>query len=295
MNATTRRRTPRAIAGRTLWYVVVIAIAITTVGPLIWTLTTSLKPPSEIISSYMQPFPSNPTLQNYVDLFSETKFGRYLANSAILALGGAATNLFFGALAGYAFARLAFRGRQSIFSVFLASMMVPAIVTMVPTFLVLRRFPFAGGNDFFGEGGTGFINSYAAILLPGAVGAFGIFYMRQFFGSLPGELADAARIDGAGEFRVFAQIYLPLAKGALAVLGVLTFQAGWNAFLWPLIVLNEPDMLTVQVGLASFVNEYQTNYGAQMAGTIVASIPVLIVFIFAQRFIVQTHIDTATK
>ncbi|MBN8883069.1 carbohydrate ABC transporter membrane protein 2 (CUT1 family) [Salana multivorans] len=291
----TRPLTPRAAVGRTLWWVAVVVIGISTVGPLIWTFATSLKPPAEIISSYLDPIPDHPTLQNYVDLFAQTKFGRYLLNSAILALGGTITNLFFGALAGYAFARLAFRGRQSIFGVFLASMMVPAIVTMVPTFLVLRRFPFAGGNDLFGQGGTGFINSYAAILLPGAVGAFGIFYMRQFFGSLPGEMADAARIDGAGEYRIFSRVYLPLAKGALAVLGVLTFQAGWNAFLWPLIVLNEPDMLTVQVGLASFVNEYQTNYGAQMAGTIVASLPILVVFAFSQRFIVQTNTDSSIK
>lgn len=290
-----RPPTARAVLGRSVWTLAVVLISVTTVMPLVWTLSTSLKPEGEILSSYLQLAPENPTLANYVTLFTDGPFGQYLANSAIIALGGVATNLFFGALAGYALAKLSFRGRGAVFSLFLGSMMVPGIITMVPTFLVLRRFPLVGGNDLFGEGGAGFINSYGAVLIPFAAGPFAVFFMRQFFQALPDELGDAARIDGASEFRIFWSIYLPLAKAGLAVLGVLTFQAGWNSFLWPLIALNDPEMLTVQVGLAGYVNEYQTEYGPLLAGTILASLPVLVVFIFAQRYIIENFAHSGTK
>lgn len=290
-----RPPTARSILGRSVWTLAVVLISLTTVMPLVWTLSTSLKPEGEILSSYLQLLPENLTLANYVALFTDGPFGRYLANSAIIALGGVATNLFFGGLAGYALAKLSFRGRGVVFSLFLGSMMVPGIITMVPTFLVLRRFPLVGGNDLFGEGGAGFINSYGAVLVPFAAGPFAVFFMRQFFQALPDELGDAARIDGASEFRIFWNIYLPLARAGLAVLGVLTFQAGWNSFLWPLIALNDPEMLTVQVGLAGYVNEYQTEYGPLLAGTILASLPVLVVFVLAQRYIIENFAHSGTK
>nr|BFF17170.1 hypothetical protein GCM10025730_06910 [Promicromonospora thailandica] len=208
-DTTPRPPTPRAVVGKVVWVVAVVLISVTTVMPLLWTLATSLKPEGEILSSYLQLLPSNPTLANYVALFTDGPFGRYLANSAIIALGGVATNLFFGGLAGYALAKLSFRGRGVVFSMFLGSMMVPGIITMVPTFLVLRRFPLVGGNDLFGEGGAGFINSYGAVLIPFAAGPFAVFFMRQFFQALPDELGDAARIDGASEFRIFWSVYLP--------------------------------------------------------------------------------------
>jgi len=287
-------RARRAVV-KAIWLAAVILVSISTVMPLLWTLATSLKPEGDIVSDYLQLIPSNPTLENYRALFVDGPFGRYLLNSFVIAFGGTITNLFFGGLAGYALAKLHFRGRNFVFGLFLGSMMIPAIVTMIPTFLVLRYFPFAGGNDLLGQGGSGFLNSYAAVLIPFAAGPFAVFFMRQFFGSLPDELGDAARIDGASEFRIFLQVYLPLAKAGLAVLGILTFQAGWNSFLWPLIVLNNPEMLTVQVGLSGYVNEYQTAYGALMAGTIIASLPVLIVFIFSQRYIVQSFAESGTK
>ncbi|HEV6952058.1 MAG TPA: carbohydrate ABC transporter permease [Promicromonospora sp.] len=295
VEATPRPPTPRAVVGKVVWVLAVVLISVTTVMPLVWTLSTSLKPEGEILSSYLQLLPSTPTLENYLTLFTDGPFGRYLANSAIIALGGVATNLFFGGLAGYALAKLSFRGRGVVFGMFLGSMMVPGIITMVPTFLVLRHFPLVGGNDLLGEGGTGFINSYGAVLVPFAAGPFAVFFMRQFFQALPDELGDAARIDGASEFRIFWSVYLPLAKAGLAVLGVLTFQAGWNSFLWPLIALNDPEMLTVQVGLAGYVNEYRTEYGPLLAGTILASLPVLVVFVLAQRYIVENFAHSGTK
>lgn len=286
---------PRSVASKTAWYLACTLIAICTVGPFLWTLSTSLKPASEALTHYLQILPSSPTLANYVAVFTNTPFAKYMVNSFLLAAVGVLTNVFFGGLGGYALAKLRFRGRNTVFWSFLSSMMIPAIVTMVPTFLVLRRFPLVGGNDFFGQGGTGFLNSYWAVILPGAAGAFAVFYMKQAFESLPWELGDAARLDGAGEFKIFWKVYLPLAKPSIAILAVMTFQAGWNAFLWPLIVLNDPSMYTVQVGLSAFVSEHQTDYGPLMAGTILATVPVLFLFAFAQKWIVQGETHTSLK
>lgn len=270
-----------------IWYIAVLLISLVTVFPLIWTVSTSFKPTSEILSNGMNLIPKMFTWDNYKDVFSTTPFARYLVNSLILAVGGVLTNLFFGSLAGYAFAKLPFKGKKGLFMTFLGSMMIPAVVTMIPSFLVLKNFPLMGGNDITGHGGMGFINTYWAILIPGAAGAFSIFFMKQFFETLPDELSEAARIDGCSEFKIFWKIYMPLAKTALATLGIMTFQAGWNQFMWPLIVLNSQKMMTVQVGLASFQYNESANYGALMAGTIVSTIPVLFVFIFAQKYFVE--------
>ncbi|MCI1135954.1 carbohydrate ABC transporter permease [Enterococcus gallinarum] len=278
-----------------IWYCLVILISLTTVLPFIWTLSTSFKSDSEILSGSMQIIPSHFTWDHYKEVFETMPFLNYLKNSLILALGGVATNLFFGSLAGYSFGQLKFKGKKPIFLVFLASMMVPSIVTMIPTFIVLRGFPLAGGNDLTGTGGLGLINSYWAILLPGAAGAFSIFFMKQFFEQLPKELGESARIDGASEFKIFWNVYFPLAKPALTTLGIMTFQAGWNAFMWPMIVLNADEMKTIQVGLAAFQYNYNTNYGSLMAGTILATLPVLVLFIFAQRNYVQGMADAGIK
>ncbi|EQC79608.1 ABC transporter, permease protein [Enterococcus sp. HSIEG1] len=278
-----------------IWYCLVILISLTTVLPFIWTLSTSFKSDSEILSGSMQIIPSHFTWDHYKEVFETMPFLNYLKNSLILALGGVATNLFFGSLAGYSFGQLKFKGKKPIFLVFLASMMIPSIVTMIPTFIVLRGFPLAGGNDLTGTGGLGLINSYWAILLPGAAGAFSIFFMKQFFEQLPKELGESARIDGASEFKIFWNVYFPLAKPALTTLGIMTFQAGWNAFMWPMIVLNADEMKTVQVGLAAFQYNYNTNYGPLMAGTILATLPVLVLFIFAQRNYVQGMADAGIK
>lgn len=278
-----------------LWYTAVLLISLTTVMPFLWTISTSFKSDSEILSGAMHFIPKNFTLDHYKEVFSTMPFLNYLKNSLILALGGVLTNLFFGSLAGYAFGQLKFSGKKVIFLIFLASMMIPGIVTMIPTFIVLRGFPLAGGNDLTGAGGMGLINSYWAILLPGAAGAFSIFFMKQFFEQLPRELGESARMDGASEFSIFLKVYFPLAKPALTTLGIMTFQAGWNAFMWPMIVLNSDEMKTVQVGLAAFQYNYNTNYGPLMAGTILATLPVLILFVFAQRNYVQGMVDAGIK
>ncbi len=291
----TRRLTPLVIARETLFYAALIIFGLIMFLPFFWMLSTSLKPANEIFSSPIRWLPSQVTFQSYIDAFTTVPFGRYFLNSFFLATAGLVTNLFFGALAGYAFAKLKFRGSKGLFRFLLTSLMVPSVVTLIPTFIILRSFPLMGGNNLLGQGGTGLLNSYWAIILPGAVGAFAVFLMRQFFIGLPSELGEAARIDGAGEFTIFFRVYLPLSKPALATLGLFTFQAGWNSFLAPLVFLRDPNLATVQMGLQAFSFNHQTDFGPLMAASLVAMLPILLLFIFAQRYFTQGLAFTGTK
>jgi multiple sugar transport system permease protein len=283
-----RKITPWVITRETLFYAVLLLVAFFMVLPFYWMLVTSFKPNEDIFSDPIRWIPDRVTLEHYLKAFTLVPFGRYFWNSFVMATMGVITNLLFGALAGYAFAQLRFRGRLTMFRLKLASMLVPGIVTMIPTFIIIKSFPLVGGNNFLGQGGLGFLNSYWAVVLPGAVGAFAVFFMRQFFLTLPSELMDAARVDGANEFRIFWSVYLPLCKPALATLGIFTFQAGWTSFLWPLIVFNDPKMATVQMGLQSFKFNHQTDYGPLMAASIVVSLPIVVLFVLAQRYFVQS-------
>ncbi len=269
------------------WYIGALIISLITVYPFLWMIATSFKPEAEIYSNSLSLFSDQFSLANYEKAFEVVPFGRYFLNSFYLAAMGVLTNVFLGALAGYSFAKLKFRGRRTMFSLLLSSMMIPGVITMIPQFLVLKSFPLVGGNNIFGQGGQGLINHYAAIILPGAVGAYAVFFMKQFFESLPDDLAEAARVDGCSEFRIFWNIYLPLILPAAITLGIMTFQSGWNSFMWPMIVLNSKDMMTVQVGLAAIQNQYNTQYGPQMAGTVISVIPTLLLFIFAQKYYIQ--------
>lgn len=280
-----RTLSPLGLVREAAIYTLLCAVGLVMALPFAWSLLTSLKIDAEIFSSRW--LPTQLTLQHYVDAFTLVPFGRYFVNSLAMGAMGVASNLFFGALAGYTYAWLRFPGREWLFRLQLASMMIPGVVTMIPSYLILRSVPFAGGNDAFGQGGFGLLNSYWAVVLPGAAGAFAVFMMRQFFLTLPGELAEAARIDGCGEFRIFWQIYLPLCRPALATLAIFTFQAGWNAFLWPMIVFSDPEMSTVQMGLQAFSFNRATDYGPMMAASVVVMLPVIALFIYAQRYFTQ--------
>lgn len=283
------------IGRESAYYALMIGVSVVMVLPFVWSVGTSFKPNNEIFSATLILFPTRPTLEHYVAAFTTVPFGRYFLNSMFLAIIGVISNLFFGSLAGYAYARLRFRGKQSLFRLQLTSLMVPGVVTIIPTYIILRSFPLAGGNDILGQGGIGLLNTYWAIFLPGAAGTFAVFLMRQFLLTLPSELGEAARIDGCSEFGIFWRVYLPLCGPALATLALFTFQGGWNAFLWPVIVLSDPSLSTVQMGLQSFSFNNQTNYGAVMAASVVATLPMLILFIFAQRYFMEGIAFTGTK
>lgn len=269
-------------------HLVLVVGAVVMLLPFVWMLSTSLKPADQLFTVPPTWLPRPVQWDNYVKAMGAGNFGRYAVNSLLLGLANVVTNVLLSALAGYAFARLKFPGRNVLFVLVLATLMVPYQVTIIPLFVIVRHIPLFGGNDLLGQGGIGWINSYWGLIVPGAVGAFGIFLLRQFFLTLPVELEDAARIDGAGELRIFGQIMLPLAMPAVATLAIFSFQAGWNAFLWPLLITNTDDMRTIQLGLTVFVQQYSTQWGQLMAATVVATLPVILAFGFGQRLLVRS-------
>lgn len=261
------------IVRRVLLHVVMYAAALLTVMPFIWMVLTSFKDLGEILRFPPTWWPEAFTFRNYVDAFSAAPFGRFYLNSLFVAIAVTVGQLITCSLAAYAFARMTFKGRDILFYLFLGTMMVPAHVTMIPSFMILHW--------------LGWIDTYAALIVPGLASAFGTFLLRQFFMTIPKELEEAAFIDGCSRFGVLWRIILPLAKPALATLAIFTFMAVFNDFIWALIVLNTEDMYTVQLGLAIFRDRYSTEWGNLMAGSVVATVPILIVFFFAQKYFIQ--------
>jgi multiple sugar transport system permease protein len=258
--------------------------AITMILPFLWMIATSLKPESEIFRFPPGWLPRLWKWTNYTQAMAAAPFGRYFLNTVIYAVVITASNLLLCSMAAYAFARLRFRGRNLLFILTLGTMMVPGQVTMVPVFILLKRWPLVGGNDWLGIGGHGLLNTYVGLILPGAVGAFGIFLLRQFFMTLPRELEDAARIDGCSEAGIYWRIILPLSAPALATLGIFTFTAAWNEFLWPLLITSKDSMRTLQLGLQVFQTQYTTRWDLLMAGTVLVTLPVLVIFLAGQRY-----------
>ncbi|WP_395639186.1 carbohydrate ABC transporter permease [Pseudolysinimonas sp.] len=246
--------------------------ALITAFPFLWMLTTSLKPQRESIDFPPTIVPQEPTFEWYLRLFTELDFGTYLRNTVIVVAIGF-IGLLFMAMAGYAFAKFDFRGRRWMFFIVLATMMIPIQVTMIPTYLILN--------------GLKLTNTLVGIALPTLVGGFSIFLFRQFMSTIPTEMLEAARLDGAGEFRIFWQIVLPMSRPILAVQVVLTFIAGWNSFLWPLIIASDQKLYTLSVGLSLLNQQLAVNPSLQMAAASVMVVPILFVFIVFQRYVMQ--------
>lgn len=259
--------------GTVVLHVVMYAAALLTVAPFIWMVLTSFKTIGDIYTYPPKWWPTEFTLTNYISAFSAAPFGRYYTNSLFVALAVTFGQLVTCSLAAYAFARMQFRGRDILFYLFLGTMMVPAQVTMIPSFMILHQ--------------LGWIDTYAALIVPGLASAFGTFLLRQFFLTIPKELEEAAYIDGCSRLRVLWQIIIPLSLPAFATLAIFTFMGVFNDFLWALIVVDSQEMYTVQLGLAIFRDRYSTEWGSLMAGSVVASLPILIVFFFAQKYFIQ--------
>lgn len=271
-----------------IWFVIMLTISIFMILPLIWTFITSITPNS--LMSEEGFLPSAVTLDNYSTLFNEIPMIRYIFNSLFLAVTGVILNVFFGSMGGYAFAKLRFKGKKSLFLLLMASMMIAGVTIMIPQYILLKSWPLVGGNNLFGIGGHGLLNNYLAIILPGAAGAYAIFMMRQFYLKMPIELLESARIDGLSEFNIYRKIFLPLSKPALTTLALITFQSGWNSFMWPLVVLSNKDWYTVQLGLSQFAysaTNRNPDYGALMAGSIIVILPMLILFIFGSKYFTE--------
>lgn len=246
--------------------------AVLTAFPFFWMLTTSLKP---LIEAYNYPptvLPTAPTLDSYKSLFNDFEFGRYLFNTIVVVLIGF-VGMFFVAMAGYAFAKFRFKAKGPLFLLVLATLMVPIQVTMIPTYLILNSVQLT--------------NTLVGIALPTLVSAYNIFLFRQFMTTIPDELLEAARLDGAGELRILISIVLPLSKPILAVGGVLTFISGWNSFIWPLIIANDQHNYTLSVGISLLNKQLLINPPLQMAGASLMVIPIMVVFVLFQRYIVR--------
>ncbi|MGH2394455.1 MAG: carbohydrate ABC transporter permease [Candidatus Limnocylindria bacterium] len=285
-------RTPRPVRGRSHsvgdphaqpWiYVVLTGGLLLLVGPFLWMLLGSFRPDRELKRAPLSWLPETWTLENYRTLFDRLDFPTFFVNSTVVSLSITVGNLVFCSMLGYAFAKLDFPGKRAMFVVVLATLMVPGVVLFVPLFVLVSN--------------LGMTNSFAGLIFPFLAQPVGVFLMRQFMLSLPDELIQAARVDGAGEFRIFRSVIMPLCKPALATLGILTFLTHWNNFLWPLVVAQSEDKYTLPVALAIYsIGENESNYGLLMAGSVVIILPVLAVFLVMQRHFVRGIAMTGIK
>jgi len=267
-------------------YLLLVALAVPFVFPLYWMFVTAVRPLGDVFANPPSLWPTDPQWQNFVTPFTTGPFLQQFGNSVYISAVCTVGVLAVSSLAGYAFARIEFRGRDAMFVVLLAALLIPSEVTIIPLFRLLRGF--------------GWIDSHLALIVPGVFGVpcvLGVFLMRQFFRSMPGELEQAARIDGLGRFGIFARIALPLARGPLAALAILSFLNSWNEFLEPLVLLPSRELWTLPVALQSFTDPYTgiPVWNVQMAATFLSVLPVLAVFLVAQRQFVQGIAGTGIK
>ncbi|HEX2909469.1 MAG TPA: carbohydrate ABC transporter permease [Chloroflexia bacterium] len=261
------------VARDILRFVLLVLLALAVVFPFVWMVLTSFKPENEIVKFPPHLWPEHWTLDNYTNIWQRVPFGRFFLNSFILAGGVTLVSLFLDSLTAYALSRLRFPGRDFIFVAILIALMLPFQVTFIPVYVTVQAF--------------GLLNSFGGLIIPRATNAFGIFMLRQFFSTLPAELDDAARVDGAGEFYIYWRLILPLSTPALATLAIFHFMYNWNDFLWPLLITSTTEMRTLPAGLALFVGQHVVEYGVVMAGASLALAPLFIAFLFAQKYFVQ--------
>ncbi|QCO67853.1 carbohydrate ABC transporter permease [Luteimonas yindakuii] len=250
-----------------------LVLALIALAPLLWMVAVSFMQKGEA-SAFPPPLlPAAPSLDAYRELFARAGMGRYFVNSLIVSIAITFGALLVNTMAGYAFAKLRFRGRDRLFQVLLAALVIPAQVAMLPLFLMMK--------------GLGLVNTFGAVIIPALATVFGIFLVRQYARSIPEELLEAARIDGAGELRIFFQIVLPMLKPVLVTLAIFTFMAAWNDFMWPLIVLTDQDNYTLPVAIAALSREHVQEVEMMMAGAVVTVLPVLLLFLLLQRYYIQ--------
>ncbi|MBK8020748.1 MAG: carbohydrate ABC transporter permease [Chloroflexi bacterium] len=272
---------------RLIWYAFLAVIVILAVAPLAWMLTTSLRPETEIVTTDIHWIPRQFTFEHFTAILAERPMLRWLFNSLFVSTTATALVLLLDSLAGYAFARMEFRGRNVLFMIILSMLFVPIQVTVVPLFILLAR--------------MGLTDTYWALIIPVGANVTGVFLMRQFFLSIPSELEDAARVDGASALRIWWSVVLPLARPALTAVAILTFLSTWNSFFWPLIVTRSDDVRTLPVGIAQFLSlragmvQGQQSIGQSMAGAVFAALPPIVFFVVLQRYFIEGISRTGLK
>ncbi len=258
---------------RVFLYALLLLGAFMALLPMVWMVSASLMPAGEASTYPPKFFPSRVTFDHYTDLFTRLNLGRYLLNSAFVAFVVTLSSLIINAMAGYAFAKMRFRGRDRLFKALSTGLVLPVQVAMLPLFLLLKN--------------MGMINTYWGVIIPGLASIFGIFLVRQYALAIPDEMLDAARVDGASEFRIFWSIVVPGIVPILATLSIWTFLATWNDFMWPLIVLSDESRYTLPVALANLAGEHVQDTELMMAGSVITVVPVMLVFLFLQRYYIQ--------
>ena len=287
MAVTTATRALHTAEGRkpksrfSLWHLVLAPIALIFMIPFAQMLLASLSPAEELVKFPPPFFPSRLTFDGFVSLFMTTDAVRWLANSTIVSVVSIASHIVLCSLAGYGFARLRFRGRNLGFFMIVATIMIPTQLLMIPTYIMFSK--------------LGLVNTIAAAFVPWLASAFGIFLMRQFFLSIPAEVEEAAALDGANRLQIFLLVVLPLARPAMATLAIFTLLSSWNDLIWPLIAINNEDWFTVQLGIANFQGTRRTQWSLLMAGNVVATLPLVLFFLFAQKQFVQTMTMSGLK
>ncbi|MDK4705966.1 MULTISPECIES: carbohydrate ABC transporter permease [unclassified Rhizobium] len=257
---------------RCLWMLIAAILALMTLFPLLWMVSIAFKPAAESFSSSL--IPEAPTLDNFIYVLTGVPFIRYMLNSFFVSATVTIVALFFHTMAGYALARLRFPGREIIFLAIFSTFLVSLPVVIVPLFIIVKA--------------MGMINSYAGLIIPAIFNAFGIFLLRQYYLSLPREIEEAAVIDGAGYWRIYWSVILPLSRPIMSALAILFFLANWNSFLWPLTITSNPNLWMVQVGIANFKSQYSASWNYMMAASTIVAIPTLILFVIFQRQIMDS-------
>jgi multiple sugar transport system permease protein len=297
------RRSPRRRLGqdpfwmKVLIYMILILGSLIFIAPMAWMVVASFKPLKDMFAWPPNWIPTDPTISNYTrflglsgteaDKAQAGNVLRWFFNSTFVTLSIIVIQTFFSSMAAYCFAKRQFPGRDFLFLLGLGTMAIPAAVFLIPNYLVLKHVPLFGGNDLFGNGGHGWLDSYWGLIIPNCVNMFTIFMLRQYMRTIPDELLDAARVDGAGHFRIYWTVVLPLCRPALAATAIFAFNSYWNSFLGPLIILSSPDKFTVPVGLALYVVKNRTAWDLVMAGSVLATLPVVLSFLFFQRYFVR--------
>lgn len=264
-----------------LFFALLSSAAALYVGPFLFSLSISFNADKNVFEWPIELIPSEATLAHYASVWRDLPFARWLLNSVVVTVVQTIANVFFSALAGFAFARLTFPGKNLIFTALLSSLMIPAIILLVPKFIILNEMRL--------------VNTYLGLILPTLITIPNIFLMKQFFETIPRDMEEAALIDGCSYFRIFWQIFLPVSTPALAAVAIYTFQGSWNEFLWPVIATYSKEMYTLPVGMATLRDELQTNWPLLMAGTILVSLPTLAIFITFQRYFVQGVATSGSK
>ncbi|HUX51426.1 MAG TPA: carbohydrate ABC transporter permease [Spirochaetia bacterium] len=302
LTETTAQRGPRSVsAGKRLsvleatGIVLFSLISIAMIFPFLVMLLTSLKQMKEILSPQFVVVPHKLMWSNYLDAMLRGNWALYFFNTTFVTFITVLVSLVLNSMAGYAFARLQFKGRNALFIISLIGLMIPPQVTMVPVFLILKHIPLAGGNDILGNGGLGWINSYMGLIAPYVAGSFGVFLFRQFYLNFPKSLDDASRIDGIGRFRTYYHIYIPSSMPVIATLICLKSTDTWNQYTWPLIITVNDNIKTVQLALTNFRDQFQTQWNYLMAATTLIVLPLIIIFLFVQKYFVRGIVTSGMK